>query len=130
LVSGCARTRKLWRFDERRTQHTRVPHYLLTTARVRKDIFISSLSFDENKKFLFLFSKLDEEPRRETILLIDLRTCGPISMCSTSEISATFGFVGFSYRSRLSSALFSERHFNISTKDSIYTQSLNICGKS
>jgi hypothetical protein len=55
LVSGCARTRKLWRFDERRTAHTSIPHYLLTTARVQKDIFISSLSFDEKKRKTFIF---------------------------------------------------------------------------
>ena len=133
LVSGCARTRKLWRFDERRTAHTSIPHYLLTTARVRKDIFISSLSFDEKKKN-FIFKLVWRAKQKTSFFWLDYSSFS-LSPSNVDHFTAVqeeirqFKIFRFLWCLSIVGSFLS-RHFCLRYSVCTYTQSLNICGKS
>lgn len=115
--------------DARSTHEYRTT-YLLPLVSERIFSFPLFHSTKRRNFYFFFFSKLDEEPRRETVLLIDPRTRGPISMCSTSEIRRLLDLLVFPTVLVCPRLFFLNVISTFLTKDSIYTQSLNICGKS
>lgn len=93
---ACARTRKLWRFDERHTHiHTRASTALLIYCRVRKDIFISS--FIGRKEAFFFFKLVGGQKMGGQTPLIEYIRASLSYGSSTSPISQPLKFSDFRF---------------------------------